>query len=174
MKQNKKFDLEKYAPPGVNVKHQIDFFVTGNIISIIASLYFFVEYFNEYQDLFEFDGETRVLIEGAMMPDFPLILGKFLVGCLIMAVCMMFYVVFYYSYYYQGGSKSIYLMKRLPKKSEIHKRAWTLPLIFTALCLVIGFLMAVIYLCFYLLVTPSECLKPDQWQKFFSYFSYYI
>ncbi len=174
MKQNKKFDLERYAPPGVNIKQQIDFFITGNIISLIASLYFFVEYFNKYERMFEFDGTKRILIEGAKMPDFPLILDKFLIGCLITAICMMFYVVFYYGYYYQGGSKSIYLMKRLPKKTEIHKRAWSLPLLFAVLSLVIGFLMAVFYLCFYLLVTPKECLLPDQWEKFFLFFDYYI
>ena len=174
MRQNKKFDLEKYAPPGVNIKQQIDFFITGNIISLIASLYFFVVYFSKYQDLYEFDGESRVLIEGKMMPDFPLILDKFLAGFLIMAVCMMFYVIFYYVCYYQDGSKSIYLMKRLPQRYEIHKRAWTLPLIFTALCLAIGFLTAVFYLCFYLTVTPDECLQPNQWQKFWFCFSYYI
>ena len=174
MKLNNRLDLEKYAPPGANFKQQKDFFITGNIISLLGSLYFFVEYFNEYQKLFDYDGEKNVLIEGLKMPDFPLILDKFLVGFLIMAVCMMFYVFFYYIYYYQNGSKSIYLMKRLPKRFEIHKRAWILPLFYTALCLTIGFLLAVFYLCFYLIVTPQDCLLPDQWQKFFLFFEYYI
>ncbi len=174
MNQNKKPDITRYAPPGSNIKQQTDFFIVGNIISIIYSLYFFVEYFNNYQNLFEFDGTKRILISGAQMPDFPLILNKFLIGIPIVAICMMFYVVFYYASYYQGGSKSIYLMKRLPKKSELHKRAWTLPLIFTAITLLIGFLVAVFYLCFYLLITPEQSLRPDQWQKFWSYFSYFI
>ena len=174
MKTLKNFNMEKYAPPGVNIQQQIDFFITGNIISLIVSLYFFVEYFNEYQRLFEFDGEKRILLIDAIMPDFPLVLNKFLIGFFIMAVCMLFYVIFYYSYYYQNGSKSIYLMKRLPRKTEIHKRAWTLPLTFAALCLIISFLLAIFYLCFYLLVTPEECLQPNQWQKFWSYFLYYI
>ena len=170
----KKIDLEKYAPPGVNIKQQTDFFMAGNIISAIISLYFFVEYFNQYQNLFGFNGIKRELIKGATMPDFPLILDKFLIGFLITGACMLLFVIYYYLYYYQGGSKSIYLMKRLPHKIEIHKRAWTLPIVLCILSLLIAFIIAFCYFVFYLAVTPEECLKPEQWQKFISFFSYFI
>ena len=166
--------LIKFVPPGANIHQIIDFFLTGSIISIIISLFFFVEYFNHYQNLFDTVGNDRVLLTDAIMPDFPLILGEVLIGFLITALCMLVFIAFYYAHYYQGGSKSIYLMKRLPHKFEIHKRALSLPIALFILSILFAFILALCYFAFYMLVTPKECLSPNQWQKFMSFFSYYF
>ena len=171
--KNNRLNLEKIVPPGISPKSQIQFFITGNIISFIISLYFFVNFYNEIIDLYEFDGAKKTLIQGIKMPDFPLILDRLTLGFALVAICMLFYVIYYYGSY-KNGSMSIYLMKRLPSKFEMHKRALTLPLITAALSLIIGLLVSIIYLGLYVLFTPVECLKPDQWQKFWLFFSYFI
>ena len=148
-------------------------FVVGNILSIIASMSFFYKYFMEYEDLFIHDGVNRILREGIFITDFPIILGRTTIGFYIVSLCMLFYVIHHYGSY-KNGSMSIYLMKRLPNPYEMHIRAWTLPVTTAVLSTVIGILMAIFYFGFYLLVTPSQCLAPDQWHSFWSYFSYFI
>lgn len=158
MKEIKMISPCKIVPPGINPQNQLFFFMFGNIVSLVISLLFFVRYYNEYIKQFNASQEYT-------MPDFYLILDGTVIGFVFVAIFMMFYVIYYYSYY-KNGSMSIYMMKRLPNRFEIHKTAWTLPLLTAFLTLIIGFLISVFYLGFYLIITPNELLTPNQWQKF--------
>lgn len=172
MKTNKTYDLERLVPPGISPSNQLHLFFTANVISLIISLSFFVSYYRRYEDLFRWHYGEKELISGAVMPDFPLVLGSSTVGFFLTALFMLAFVIYHYGSY-KNGSMSVYLMKRLPKGSEMHLRAWALPLITSLLSLLMGFLVSVIYLGFYLLVTPQECLNPNQWLSFWSFFSYF-
>ncbi len=167
-------DLEKFIPPGANIKQITDLFIVGNVISAIISLCFFVVYYIHYQNLFGIVGNERILLTHETMHDFPVILDKSLMGFLITGFCMLFFIILYYAHYYQGGSKSIYLMKRLPHKFEIHKRALVLPISLCISSFLFAFILAFCYFLFYMAVTPAECLSPNQWEKFWSFISYYI
>jgi len=48
---------------------------------------------------------------------------------------------------------------------ELHKRAWTLPLLGIGITLLAAFLVMLLYFWIYLLVTPQECIAPGQWQR---------
>ena len=46
-----------------------------------------------------------------------------------------------------------------------------IPISLFTLSLIFAFILALCYFVFYMVVTPSECLNPNQWQKFMSFFS---
>ena len=135
----------------------------GNLFALLGSLSFFKHYFEARASLFT-EGESAHLIEGAVMTDFPSVLRFALIGFPFVAVCMLAFVIYHYSYFYQNG-KSIYLMRRLPNKTELHKRAWTFPLLLAAATLFIAICLLLFYFAFYRIATPNLCLSPYGWQK---------
>lgn len=162
MKTKKKFaDL---VPVGINASAEKNGLLWGYIASAVFSLVYLIGLSQDYNDLFEYPKNKRILIPGAIMPDFKDILGVSLYGFLILAIAMIPLAIYHYSYHFQG-SKSIYLMKRLPDRHELAKRCFTVPLIVGITALATAFLLLVIYYNIYLAVTPEECLSPDQWQK---------
>ena len=80
------------------------------------------------------------------------------------SLCLVLLAAYHYAYHRQG-SKSIYLMRRLPSKLELHRRCLTLPIAGILIALLTAFLLLLIYYAVYMNVTPAECLMPGQWQK---------
>lgn len=156
--------LSKYSPPAMDLKQEKRVFVWGMILSNIYSLlYYFTNYTDALRELYEYIYGKRVLNFNATMPNFRSLLGNSFIGFGIVSAIMIGFIIYRYAYYRQG-SMSIYLMKRLPQKYEIHKRALTLPIIVMILCLINAFILLMIYFAVYMLVTPKPCLAPDQWQ----------
>ena len=149
----------RFSPPGSECKSEIRFYVIGNIISFTVSLMFFVSYVSERSKLYDYDRYLKkyILNESATMTDFNVILSGYLWGFILVAIVMLSFIVFRYSYYRQG-SKSIYLMKRLPSRTEIHKRAVPLPVLASISCLVYAFVLRLTYYVLYLILTPNKCL----------------
>lgn len=172
MKKWKQINFSKYAPYGFELKHEIRLFTAGMILSVLYGSLFFVRLHNAWERLFELvwkDGEMvkSGVMEGAVMRDFVDLLYNALFGFLIVAFCMAAFVVIHYVYHYQG-SKSIYVMKRLPDKWELHRRCVTLPVIGIVICLVTAFLFLLLCYGVYMKVTPPECIVGNQWQKLWS------
>lgn len=159
-----KIDLSSYAPPGYNFRRELQYFLYGNVLAFVVSLIYFFRLSKNIQALYEYDGTEKVLIVSADMPDFVEILGAFLTGFLLMALCMMAMILFRYGYHHQH-SKSIYLMKRLPNRFELHKRCLSLPIVTAVLCILLLVTLFFIYYGIYFIATPKECLTPNQWQK---------
>lgn len=159
--------LERQVPPGVQVRHELKWFVCGEIASLLYSCGFLFHYWQAYQSLFLRNGLARVLDTSAVMPDFVQVLGGSLVGFLMLALGMTAVVVYHYAYHYQG-SKSIYLMQRLPSRWELHRRCITLPLLAVVACLGAALLLLISYFAVYMAFTPRVCLAPQQWQKIWS------
>lgn len=156
--------LSKNSPPGMELKVEIKTFAWGMVLSIFYStFYYFSKYVEAYNELFEYMGGKLVLNVNAVMPNFRALLGHSFIGFLFLSVIMVGFIVYHYIYYRQG-SMSIYLMKRLPKKYEIHKRALTLPMMVLLICAVTVFILLMTYFVFYMLATPKACLPPYQWQ----------
>ena len=101
------------------------------------------------------------------MPDFVTLLGHYLIGFLLVALCMLAIVAYHYLYHRQG-SKSIYTMRRLPDGMVLHRRCWTLPVLMALASLLAAFVLLMIYYAIYMFVTPDACLTPGQWQKLWS------
>ena len=168
MKQRKKLDLTPYAPVGFDAEREWKVFWGSLTAAGLFSCFYLYAYWDAWDHLFSkhgFQGSvTRTLREGAIMPDFVELLDKYLWGFVVVALCMAAYGVYHYLYHYQG-SKSIYLMRRLPDRWELHRRCLTLPvagIVISMLCMVVCLLL---FYWVYMTFTPASCLMPDQWQK---------
>ncbi len=165
----KKPNLTRWAPPGLNLKPEKHFFVTGMACAVLYSFTFFIHYGNALSDLYIYSSvsNTRTLLPGAVMPDFYILLERYWAGLAVLAMCMLALIIYHYVYHRQG-SKSIYLMRRLPNRWELHRRCLTLPLIASLLCLLTAITLLLLFFGTYLAFTPRECLTPHQWQKLWS------
>ena len=67
---------------------------------------------------------------------------------------------------FRSGSKSVYLMRRLPDRWEYHRRCLTIPLLAILAGLVSIPLLTGIFYAIYLHATPAQCLQPNQWEVF--------
>lgn len=157
--------LKNNVPPGLKYGQEIRGILLLLALAATISLVFLLRLGAAYGDLFQWAEEERVLIAGAVMPDFSALLGVgTFSGFLVIAWIPPANAVVHYRYYYQD-SKSIYLMRRLPNRFELHRRALFLPLLELLLVGITAFLLLVLYYNIYLLATPSQCLVPGQWQK---------
>ena len=157
--------LEKHVPPGIPVKRELAFFLSGLGAAFAFSLFFFpTRYAAARQKLYTRIGDKAVLLEDRQITDFAELFEHSLTGFLILGLCLLFVVVYHYAYY-RMGSMSIYLMKRLPRPWERHKRAWTLPLWGLLICLLAALLTLALYFAIYMLATPKPCLASDGWQQ---------
>ena len=167
MKAKIKKSIEHSVPPGANTAIIPRFMMIGYIISTLFSFSFWHRYFEKYWELFITENKVTVL-SGVMMTDFAeLYEGSMLVFAMFMLFSLVF-AVHYYSYYHQG-SKSIYLMKRLPKGFERHRRALTLPILVCAAFFILAVITTLVYFGLYMLITPNECILPAQWHKLWGY-----
>ena len=156
-------DLTRYAPPGFPLRTERQLFLLAMIVAVLFSLQFPARYAAALQTV-------RQQLERnlpAIMPDFYQLLGRALLGFALPALCMLIYVFLHYSYHHQG-SRSIYLMRRLPDPTELHRRCLTLPLLGIACCILTAAVVLMLYFAIYMTVTPKPCLMPQQWQKLWS------
>ena len=153
--------LSNYAPPGINLKLLKIFVVIGLVAAVIFSFSFVTEYSGwkrSVNNLTEYDivpvpyrADCAELMDGcfSLLP----------VG----AAGALAFSVYNYIYLYQG-SKSIYTLKRLPKKGELFKRIVALPVASAVLFILTGTLLMFIYYGAYMLFTPEGWRNPSQLQ----------
>ena len=156
----------KHFPPGMNIEGEKVFFGVGLAISFLYSLTFLGRYVQARMELFAItklnsSPVTEWKPEGTMEV-FSVLLGNALRGFPLLALSMLGFVIVHYVYFWQG-SKSIYLMKRLPNRMEIHKMAWSYPIKAMMLSIGCAFVLLVLYYGVYRIATPKECLLPNQW-----------
>ena len=150
--------LTPYAPAGFPIYQEIKIFFLALGISAIYSLGFLIRYLDARADLFEttWSGQ-KVIIAGARMPEMTSLLHNAFLGFLLMGLLALAGIFYHYLFHSQG-SKSIYLMKRLPNPMELHKRCITLPLIGILISLITALLLFLIYYGIYFIFTPKVCL----------------
>lgn len=149
--------LGKYAPLGINLERELGVYITAAVIATLQSLLFFLNYGNARAELYTDRLGKKVLIEGAVIVEFPYLLEHvFLIGNLVCIVTLLG-SIFYYMYHHDG-SKMMYLMKRLPDKWEVHRRCLTLPIAGAVLMVVWMYVLKMIYFAIYVFCTPSQCL----------------
>ena len=148
----------RLSPPGMPLKQEISSLLIANALSFIYSLSFILNYLAERAKLYDYTKFGKpTLIEGAKIADFSEIVGNYPVLFVATAALMLAFIFLRYSYYRQG-TKSIYLMKRLPQRSELHKSAICLPVIYAAISLAFMLLLTAIYFAIYIIFTPNQCL----------------
>jgi len=150
--------LDGMAPPGIGTDGEIGYFVSGLIFALFMSLEFFFNYNEAYSEFYDQIDSVGYVV------DFTEVLGGSLDWFYLYSIIVLCMVIRYYLYY-RKDSKSIYLMKRLPNRFELHKRAWALPLLGMLVTLLAAFVVLVIYFVIYMTVIPKGFIAPEQWQK---------
>ena len=158
-----KIEFSKYVPVGISHREEVQWIGTALLLAFFYSLKFFIAYGQGYNALFYRQNSQKIFFQDAYMPDFVVLLGHSLTGFAIIALTMLGLIAYHYAFHYQG-SKSIYLMKRLPSRRELWRRCLSIPLTTMLLCLLLSILLLLIYYAFYMLITPAQCLPPAQWQ----------
>lgn len=156
--------LEKYAPPGFNVKREVRLIITGYVLSILYSMSFLIKFFLEYRTLFRNEYGRYTDYPAGVMPSCAHLLEGVFMLFGVMIVFMAVLVLVHYLYYHTK-SKSIYLMKRLSDKRELFRRNWSIPLFTVSVSLITIFILIVIYYLIYMSVAPKNCIWPNQWLR---------
>ena len=150
-------DLSRYAPVGMKLHMEKTVWGLGLGTSLVYSGLFLLRFADACGELYEYKGVDRVLIEGAKIERFGVLLGNGLVGFAITAVVMLLFSIYHYLYHFQD-SKSIYLMRRLSDRWELSRRCLTLPVAAAVLSLAAAVVLLGFYFGIYLLFTPKGCL----------------
>lgn len=161
--------LHRNTPPGVELKQELSALGLMLALAALFSLGFYGSYLSARSALFDWVWGKQYLIEGAVIADFQDLIGFWFSGFMMVAFYTVGLLVNHYSQYYRG-SRSIYLMKRLPDRLERHRRVWTLPLLALAATAAVTLLLRLICFAVYLLATPTACLPPQVWQQLWRIF----
>ena len=137
-KQRSKINWEKHTPPGFDYETERSIFVAALIISILWSLGFFSRFLDEVH-----------YVNVAPTPYFYEVLGNAFF-CFPIAIALMLSSIAMNYAHYHSGSKSIYLMRRLPNRWERHRRCIEIPLASAAITLLTAILIFFIYYFFYM------------------------
>lgn len=164
-----KIDFSRHVPLGIEFETECKWFLTGVCICVLLSFGLPSQIFRSRSALFLFVAGRRVLQEGVLMPDFATLLFSSygMLASAVSAICSLFGVAYHY-YYHLQGSKSLYLMRRLPSRGELWRRCLTAPLLGAAGFCLLAVLLTLVYFGIYMLATPAPCLAPNQWQSLFN------
>lgn len=166
----KKFDVERFSPLGYNFETEKNTFLTLSTCSLVYSvIIFFLRFFDSYNRLYTHRNGKRVLLEGRMMEHFYDLTHGVFYGFFVVMFVSLCFIILRYSFHWQG-TKSIYTMKRLPKKSELSKRCVILPLVLVFILILFILLLAAFYLAVYFIFTPKQCLYPFGMENFWRAF----
>ena len=172
--------LERHLPPGWNIKREL---LLGGLFSIALVLIFSwfvfgVRYNDALGNIYAYKYETalsrtRVLVPGTVMSPFArLVSGSF----------FMFWVFAFtqiaaaWSMYrsFSAESKSVYLMRRLPKRWELPKRCIPVPLMMLLCGFAVCMLQLLVFRAVYYHNLPAEALPPHLPLRLIDLFIYNI
>lgn len=156
------FDPKRHLPPGWNWENLKSNLLWGHFFSSLTILSFLSRYFRALDALYIYTQQPggvllRELVPTRTITPFRyLILGTPWLGLVCFTFVMAIQVWRYYASF-SNGSMSIYLMRRLPDRMELHRRCWMQPLLSAAAeLLLFGALTGLCWLLWYF-VTPAPC-----------------
>ena len=157
-----KLDLSRYFPVGIERRRELRRLLYAALAALLYSMGFLVRLAGAHGELYtELRDGTRVLIKGAVAEDFARLLRGSMIGFWVMAGAALLWASYFYGYHYQG-SRSIYLMRRLPQRGELHRRCLAFPIFSVLALLLLMALTTAAYFLIYMSVMPAECVRPGQ------------
>lgn len=163
-RQQRKPDLSRYFPAGYNRRQEISWNIAGLICSFLYCAVVFMSRLNDAKYLLydvTMSGE-KILIAGRFMKDFHILFKGCLLGYFILMAGCVLWAMAHYRYHYQG-SKSIYLMRRLPDGRDLWRRCLAAPTAVLILSAAAAFTTLLFFFGIYHLITPETALTPGQW-----------
>ena len=149
--------LERCVPLDCDGETESKWILTGMVVSFLMNFRFLIAYLSARSRLFPYVNGRKVFWEGAKIEPFGSLLGFSLWGCLLGAAAMVVLAAWHYSVHYRG-TKSIYTMRRLPDRWELHRRCLTVPALGAAAFLLEAALLWGIDFAIYRLATPAQAL----------------
>ena len=160
--------LSDLLPPNVNAEQVKDWIIALlTITTLMCGILLLCSYPEDYRELFlRWGTEYQTLRPGAIIPEFDryAIRTVYVIGGALLLTLAS--TALLYSSYYQG-SRSIYLMRRLPDGRRILRRQiWSVPLRVMVLLLLLGVVMLAASWLVWRFVTPEQCLPtPENIQR---------
>lgn len=158
-----RIDWNRWVPAGLDGGKEIKWIGFGlGFGALTAVILFLGHYYDALEKLYwnmpaPLAGAERSPIPGAVMTPFVRLLpGCGTVFALICAV--MPFLAAYHYLHHRRGAKSIYLMRRLPRRWELHRRCLSLPALGAVASLGTLGLLGIVFYGVYLLCTPAQCL----------------
>ncbi len=149
--------LERRVPLDCDSEAEVKWILTGIVVSFLMNFRFLIAYLSARSRLFPYINGRKVFWEGAKIEPFGSLLGFSLWGCLLGAAAMVFLAVWHYGVHHRG-TKSIYTMRRLPDRWELHRRCLTVPALGAAAYLLEAGALLAIDFAIYRLATPAQAL----------------
>lgn len=168
-------DIRRHLPLDADWDLEKTLIFSGAVLSAVYAVVGFMRNYNLFVNgmIYVEYNSVRILREGVMAPDFYSLLSGVFTGWKILALCMIALVVYHYLLHFQGGSRSIYTMRRLPKRFELHRRCLTVPVVTALACLGCVIVLTALFYLGYMIFTPKQCINPNQlgllWQWVFGF-----
>lgn len=157
--------MARQVPPGLDWWTEIKWAISGLVVGTLWSLAAFAyQLSNACNRLYDWVGGQRVLVESRTIDPFPELLDQAMAGFLLGMALTIPLACYHYAYHYLG-SRSIYLMRRLPDRWDLWRRCLTVPVLLVVLCLVAIELLTILHFLMFLLLTPSPCLPAEPWRQ---------
>ena len=160
--------LSDLLPPNVNAEQVKGWIIALlTITTLMCGILLLCSYPEDYRELFlRWGTEYQTLRPGAIIPEFDryAIRTVYVIGGALL-LTLASTALLYSSYYH--GSRSIYLMRRLPDGRRILRRQiWSVPLRVMVLLLLLGVVMLAASWLVWRFVTPEQCLPtPENIQR---------
>lgn len=167
MNMNLKQNITNYAPVGADIRSELAGYGIMLLFIFAISSSFLFSYANALDNLYGYHYGRRILLSDAMMPNINELMKHSFSGIWGLLVdCIVMVCSHYRSFYHD--SKSIYVMKRIPHGSELHRRCLTLPLFGFLAGILFTAILIGIYVFAYYHMTPVQCLPEytplDLWR----------
>ena len=124
--------MARQVPPGLDwwteLKWAVSGLVAGTLWSLVAFSY---QFSNACRQLYDWVDDKYVLVESRTIAPFPELLDQVMVVLLLGMALTIPLACYHYAYHYLG-SRSIYLMRRLPNGWELWRRCLTVPVLLAA------------------------------------------
>lgn len=160
--------LSDLLPPNVNAEQVKGWIIALlTITTLMCGILLLCSYPEDYRELFlRWGTEYQTLRPGAIIPEFDryAIRTVYVIGGALLLTLAS--TALLYSSYYQG-SRSIYLMRRLPDgRSLLRRQIWSVPLRVMGLLLLLGVVLLAATWLVWRFVTPAQCLPtPENIQR---------
>ncbi|MFI3208895.1 MAG: hypothetical protein R3Y40_07140 [Eubacteriales bacterium] len=158
-----KYKIKDYVPFGMELEKIYSKILIMYLIPLAFSMQFLFTFFVDRASYLSWkNGKTETIYEVIPeMRNFVSYLGNGFVLFPVAMVTCLFLMIPMYRYHFQG-SKSIYVMKRLPDARELRRRVVTIPILVAISLFLIGILVFGIYYGIYMIFVPAGSVSPNQ------------
>ena len=158
-----KSKLARLFPAGWPWQTTVEVTLCALMVSWCSAVLGFLIHFDEAKIPLYISLSERILDRSTPIAPFAMIFGRGLLGFWIVALCLVLLPLFHYLWHWQG-SKSIYLMRRLPRRGELWRRCLAGPAVLLVLTLLAAVLAVLLCILLYQTLTPAGHLPENPWE----------